>query len=184
MGLLQPKNTQETGFESVVLNSKRLMLTPVSRAFAENIFKEFTPDITHSIMPESTGHITDICTFIDSSIEKMRTGNQWVLAILDVETVQFSGICAIHGKEQGITAELSVWLKKSAQGKRLEHEAVAALAQWAKDNLVLSQLVYPVDKNNISNWNIAELLAKPLNGVVDSKNQRESETDNRLNELV
>jgi len=180
MGLLQPKNTQQTGFESVVLNSERLMLTPVSRAFAEDIFKEFTADITRYMVPKPTGHIEDICTFIDTSIEKIRIGDQLVMAILDVGTVQFSGICAIHGKEQGETAELGIWLKKSAQGKKLGREAIALLAQWAKDNLVLSCLIYPVDKNNISSRKIAE----SLGGVVVSESQRKSLSGNCLNELV
>ena len=44
----------------------------------------------------------------------MSTGDQLVMAIPDADTVRFLGVCAIHGKEQGIAAELSIWLKKSA----------------------------------------------------------------------
>jgi len=102
------------------------------------------------------------------------------MAILDAETVQFSGVCAIHGKEQGETAELGVWVKKSAQGKKFGHEAVALLVQWAKDNLALSHLIYPVDKSNIPSRKIAE----SLGGIVVSEGQRESLSGNRLDELV
>ncbi len=180
MGLLQQKKTQLVSLESVVLNSERLMLIPVSRTFAEKIFNEFTTDTAHDMMPEFTGRINDICTFIDTSIEKMRTGDQLVLAILDTETVQFSGICAIHGKGQGITAELGIWLKKNAQVKKAKHETIALLAQWAKDNLVLSRLIYPVDKNNIPSRKSAE----PLDNVMAPGYQQESESGNRLAEQI
>ncbi len=180
MALLQQKHTQPLSPGSVVLNSKRLMLTPVSRAFAEEIFKEFTADITRYIVPKPAGHINEICAFIDTSIEKMNAGDQRVMAILDADTVQFSGVCALYGKEQGITAELDIWLKKSAQGRGLGREAIALLVQWVKDNLMLSHLVYPVDKNNIPGWKLAE----SLGGVVVSESQRESLSGNRLNERV
>jgi len=53
MGLLKQKNTQQSDLGSVVLNSERLMLAPVSRAFAENIFKEFTADITRYMVAKT-----------------------------------------------------------------------------------------------------------------------------------
>ncbi len=180
MGLLQQRNTQPVNLESVVLNSERLMLTPVSRTFAEKIFTEFTTDTAHDMMPEFSGHINDICTFIDTSIEKMRTGDQLVLAILDTETVQFSGICAIYGKEQGITAELGIWLEKNAQVKKTDHEAIALLTQWAKDNLVLSRLIYPVDKNNIPSRNSTE----PLGDIMAPGHQQESVSGNHPAERI
>ncbi|VAW98709.1 hypothetical protein MNBD_GAMMA19-1505 [hydrothermal vent metagenome] len=180
MGLLQQKNTQQENSGSVVLNSRRLMLAPVSRAFAEDIFKEFTADITRYMRPKPARHIDEICRFIDVSVEKMNAGDQLVMAILDAETVQFSGVCAIHGKEQGITAELGIWLKKSAQGKSLGREAIALLVQWAKYNLALSHLIYSVDKNNIPSRKIAE----SLGGVVVSEGQRKSQSDRHLDELV
>ncbi len=180
MGLLKQKSTQQSNLGSVILNSERLMLSPLSRAFAEDIFKEFTADITRYMVPEPAGHINDICTFIDISRKKMMAGDQLVMAILEAETVQFSGVCAINGKEQGVAAELGIWLKKSAQGKRLGREAVTLLVQWAKDNLTLSHLVYPVDKNNIPSRKIAE----SLGGVVVSEGQRKSLSGNHLDELV
>jgi len=180
MSLLKQKNMQQPDLGSITLNSERLMLSPVSRAFVEDMFNEFTADITRYMMPKPAGNIDDICTFIDISREKMIAGDQLVMAILEAETVQFSGVCAIDGKEQGVTAELGVWLKKSAQGRKLGREAVALLVQWARDNLVLSHLTYPVDKNNLSSRKIAE----SLGGVVVSEGQRESQSGDRLDELV
>ncbi|MCF6255786.1 MAG: GNAT family N-acetyltransferase [Gammaproteobacteria bacterium] len=180
MGLLKQKNVQQELPGFVVLNSKRLMLAPVSRAFAEDIFKEFTADITRYMRPKPAGSIDETCMFIDASREKMSTGDQLVMAILDADTVQFSGVCAIHGKEQGIAAELGIWLKKSAQGKNLGREAIALLVQWAKYNLALSHLVYSVDKNNIPSRKIAE----SLGGIVVSEGQQKSQSGKHLNELV
>jgi len=68
------------------------------------------------------------------------------MAILDADTVQFSGVCAIHGKEQGIAAELSIWLKKNAPGKNLGRETIALLVQWAKYTLRCPILFIPLIK--------------------------------------
>ena len=110
----------------------------------------------------------------------MAVGDQLVMAILETETGQFSGVCAIHGKEPGVTAELGIWLKKSSQGKKLGREAITRLVQWARANLVLSYFIYPVDKNNIPSRKIAE----SLGGIVMDEGQRASLSGNRLDELV
>lgn len=110
----------------------------------------------------------------------MAVGDQLVMAILETETGQFSGVCAIHGKEPGVTAELGIWLKKSSQGKKLGREAIMRLVQWARANLVLSGLVYPVDRDNIPSRKIAE----SLGGIVVAEGQRTSLSDTSLNEQV
>ncbi len=96
------------------------------------------------------------------------------------ETGQFSGVCAIHGKEPGVTAEFGIWLKKSSQGKKLGREAITRLVQWARANVVLSGLVYPVDRDNIPSRKIAE----SLGGIVVAEGQRTSLSGTSLNEQV
>lgn len=164
----------------VEIRSSRLMLVPVSRAFAHEIFREFTADITHYMVPKPAEHINEIYAFIDTSIEKMIAGDQLVMAILEIETLRFSGVCAIHGKERGVTAELGIWLNKNAQGKGLGREAITALVQWAQASLALSYLIYPVDKNNIPSRKIAE----SLGGVVVAEGRRESLSGRSLNEMI
>ncbi|HHJ15740.1 MAG TPA: N-acetyltransferase [Gammaproteobacteria bacterium] len=180
MCLLKQKCSQTQDLSIVEIESTRLKLVPVSRKFARDIFREFTADITRYMVPKPVDHIDEIYAFIDTSREKMAVGDQLVMAILETETGQFSGVCAIHGKEPGVTAELGIWLKKSSQGKKLGREAIMRLVQWARANLVLSGLVYPVDRDNIPSRKIAE----SLGGIVVAEGQRTSLSDTSLNEQV
>ncbi len=180
MSLLKQKSGQVLDLSLVEIESTRLKLVPVSRALAQDIFREFTADITRYMVPKPVDHINEIYAFIDTSIEKMIVRDQLVMAILEIETGQFSGVCAIHGKEPSVTAELGIWLRKGSQGKKLGREAIALLVQWARANLALSYLTYPVDKNNIPSRKIAE----SLGGVVVAEGQRESLSGTSLNELV
>ncbi|MGV6806720.1 MAG: GNAT family N-acetyltransferase [bacterium] len=180
MNLLKQKCGQTLDLSLVAIESKRLKLVPISRQYARDIFREFTAEITRYMVPKPVDHIEEIYAFIDTSREKMLVGDQLVMVILETVTGQFSGVCAVHGKEPGVSAELGIWLKKSAQGKKLGREAVTCLAQWARVNLLLSGLFYPVDRDNIPSRKIAE----SLGGVVVAKGQRTSLSGTRLNEWV
>jgi len=180
MRLLKQKCGQTLDLSLVEIETERLKLVPVSRKFARDIFREFTADITRYMVPTPVDHIDEIYAFINTSREKMAVGDQLVMAILETQTGQFSGVCAIHGKEPGVTAELGIWLKKSSQGKKLGLEAITHLVQWARANLVLSNFIYPVDKNNIPSRKIAESLV----GIVVTEGQRTSLSGANLNEWV
>ena len=180
MSLLKQKCSQILDLSCVEIESTRLKLVPVSRKFARDIFREFTADITRYMVPRPVDHIDEIYAFIDTSKEKMVAGDQLVMAILETDTGQFSGVCAIHGKEPGVTAELGIWLKKSSQGKKLGREAITRLVQWARANLVLSCLIYPVDRDNVPSRKIAE----SLGGIVVAEGQRISLSGASLNEQI
>jgi len=180
MSLLKQKCGQAPDLSLVSIESERLKLVPVSRKYSRDIFREFTADITRYMVPAPVDHIDEIYAFIDTSREKMVVGDQLVMAILETETGQLSGVCAIHGKESGVSAELGIWLKKSSQGKNLGREAIMRLVQWARDNLVLSGLLYPVDRDNIPSRKIAE----SLGGIVVAEGQRTSLSGASLNEWV
>lgn len=110
----------------------------------------------------------------------MKSGLELVFAISKVGSGGFLGICAIHGTNDPQVAELGVWIKKSAHGKKFGREAVRYLAEWGRKHLLLSYFIYPVDRDNIPSRKIAE----SLGGIVLEERVRKSMSGATLNEIV
>lgn len=110
----------------------------------------------------------------------MRAGLELVLAITKANSGEFLGICAVHGTDDPQVAELGVWIKKSAHGKKVGREAVRYLAEWGRKNLLRSYFIYPVDRDNIPSRKIAE----SLGGIVLEERVRKSMSGATLNEIV
>lgn len=180
MAMFKLKDGVPLDLISVNIKGERVALIPVSPAYASDIFKEFTAEITRYMMPKPVDDIQQVNKFIDTSRKNMIAGSELILAITKKDHGEFLGICGLHGKENSDTPELGVWIKKSVHGKKLGREAVRILASWAQDNLNFSCLHYPVDKNNIPSRKIAE----SLGGVVVKEGLRESMSGNVLNEVV
>lgn len=167
-------------FLATRIEGDRVILSPVSIEHAKDIFNEFTEDITHYMMPKPLGSIAQTYEFIETCRKNMKDGFEMVFAITKIDNGEFIGICAIHGNEDPQIPELGIWIKKSAHGKKLGREAICHLTKWAKDNLVFSYFIYPVDRNNIPSRKIAE----SLGGVVLSERVRESMSGATLDEIV
>ncbi len=142
---------------STVITTDRLVLRPVSEVYGENIFREFTPDITLYMYPRSPDHIDETLEFLRRSEQNIRKGTELVVAILLRDTEEFLGGGGVHNIDSA-TPELGIWIKKSAQGYSYGLEAVAALKAWADDHLAYSYLRYPVAAANIPSRNIPEAL--------------------------
>jgi [ribosomal protein S5]-alanine N-acetyltransferase len=143
---------------AVEIVTDRLTLRPVTAEFTELIFAEFTPEITKYMLPSSPRHISETEQFIADTLEKRSRGSDLVLAILAKETDEFLGCCGLHGRENPRDPELGIWLKKSAHGRALGREAVAAVRDWAERHLIVDAFIYPVDRNNTASRKVAEAL--------------------------
>lgn len=139
------------------IETERLLLVPISRKYAEIIFKEFTPEITAYMAPDSPEKIEDTYEFIDSALDRMAKGNNLQLVILDKTNNEFLGCVGLHHIDTK-TPELGIWTKKSAHGHKYGREAIAGLIDWARKNLDFDYLLYPVDKRNIPSRRIPESL--------------------------
>jgi len=57
--------------QNITIETERLLLVPITMQYADEIFKEFTPEITTYMFPKSAEDISETKTFIQSSIDRM-----------------------------------------------------------------------------------------------------------------
>ncbi|OGG06860.1 hypothetical protein A2872_00555 [Candidatus Gottesmanbacteria bacterium RIFCSPHIGHO2_01_FULL_42_12] len=141
----------------MVIETSRLLLVPISRDYAPDIFREFTSEITQYMYPKPAEKIEETYSFIDEAMEKNDRGEQLQMVILEKATNEFQGCIGLH-EIKTKTPELGVWLKKAAQGLGYGREAVTELENWAQYNLDFDYLRYPVDKRNTQSRKIPESL--------------------------
>ena len=153
----------------VEIFTNRLLLLPISQKYKEEIFREFTKDITTYMYPRPPQDIVETEEFINDSLGEIQTGNHLVLVILKKDSQEFlgcTGIHDIHSKHP----ELGIWVKKSAQGKGYGLEAITALKRWTDENLDYEYLIYDVDKANIPSRRIPEKLGGQIIREYDKTN--------------
>ena len=167
-------------FSSVSISGDRIRLVPVSPEYCEIIFKEFTDEITRYMVPAAPSNMEEISVFIKASIRDMEENIDLTLAILKKNDDEFLGICGLHGKQNPNEPVLGIWLKKSAHGFKYGQEAIKALADWARQNIVFEHMVYPCDKANIASRKIAE----NLNGSIFRTGEVRSMSGRVLNEIA
>lgn len=139
----------------VSLESKRLILQAISLAYTEDVFREFTSEITTFMYPKPASSLSETEKIIRNMILQRENHTDLVLVILNKEHLEFLGICEV-GAIDTHTPELGIWLKKSAHGHGFGREAIEALKDWVDKNLEYNYLSYPVDKRNIPSRKIAE----------------------------
>ena len=162
------------------IEGKRIHLISISRAFEQNIFEEFTSDITTYMIPKPADSIEETRAFIEASLEGFARADNLVFVILDKQTDEFLGCCGLHGRSGVTNPEFGIWLKRSAHGRGLGREAIRILAEWAQERMRLESFVYPVDKRNLPSRKIPE----SLGGVVFAEGVDEGMAGNVLEEVV
>ena len=170
---------ESDGHQALEIQGDRVRLLPVSSRFANDIFREFTEEITRFMMPPAATDISQTLDFIQRSEEGLSRGEEWVFAITDLND-DFLGCAGLHGRESSETPELGIWIKKSAHGRRLGREAITCLHSWASQFFAVDYFIYPVDKKNIGSRKIAE----SLGGKVIKEQEVVSLSGNLLDEVV
>ena len=163
-------------FRCVTIPGSRVRLVPISPEYTEIIFSEFTDEITRYMVPATPSGIGEVGDFIRSSIGNMENNTDLTLAILKKDDGEFPGVCGLHGKSSPGEPVLGIWLKKSAYGQ----EAIAVLADWARQNIVYEYMVYPCDRDNIASRRIAE----SLNGSLFRTGEVKSMSGRILHEIA
>ena len=144
-------------FLNVKIATPRLLLLPISMKYKEEIFLEFSAEITKYVYPRSPTNISETEAFINDSIAGIKNATDLGLVILNKDNQDFLGCAGIHGSKRK-DPELGIWLKKAAHGHKYGPEAITAIKNWAEQNLDYNYLRYPVDKANIASRKIPEAL--------------------------
>lgn len=165
---------------SLVLESERLRLVPISEEFAQDIFHEFNHEITPYMIPQPAQNIEETRQFINKSRNAMKAGYNFQSAILSKETNEYLGNCGLHGHKNIKTPELGIWLKKSAHGNGYGREAIATMVNWAQKNIEIDYFIYPVDRRNVPSCKIPE----SLNGEIISEIQETSLSGHVLDVVI
>ncbi len=140
----------------VKIESERLIQVPITMAYAESIFREFTDEITRFMYPPTPVVLEETVTFIKSAMVSLNDGTNLQMVVQDKTTGEFLGCSGVHELGQAMP-ELGIWIKKGAHGRGIGMEAVSALMTWAWTNLACENLTYPVDRRNTASRRIPEL---------------------------
>jgi [ribosomal protein S5]-alanine N-acetyltransferase len=141
----------------VQIESERLLLHPISRKYREDIFREFTVDITLYMYPQPAKDISETDKFITDSVEELSAGTTLQLVILKKIGNEFLGCAGLHHLNRK-NPELGIWVKRSAHGNGFGREAIDAIKKWADENLDYEYLKYPVAEENNASRKIPESL--------------------------
>ncbi len=143
---------------SLVIEGERLRLETIAEQFDQDIFQEFTSEVTRYMTPDPPAKIEDTRDFITTSRHSIEAGDNLLFVILSKVTDEFLGCCGLHARNKVRTPELGIWLKKSAHGNGYGREAIHTLVQWSRNNLDIDYFIYPVDRNNFASSKIPESL--------------------------
>jgi [ribosomal protein S5]-alanine N-acetyltransferase len=155
--------------KKLFIETERVIIKAISLDYKEDIFQEFTSEITTYMFPKPSDDISEVVDFINKSVEENNKGSNFQAEILRKDNNEFLGCGGVH-KIDKKTPELGIWIKKSAHGNGYGAEAVTALKKWADENLDYKYLLYPVEENNIASKKIPEFLGGKLVREYDEKN--------------
>lgn len=97
----------------VEILSNRLRQIPIQLDHAQDIFTNFTDEITTYMYPKPANKIEETIDFINSSIDGINQGSNLQLVVLGKITGEFLGCSGLH-KVNTSSPELGIWIKKSA----------------------------------------------------------------------
>lgn len=141
---------------NVEISTNRLLLKHISLEYKEDIFSEFTAEITRYMIPRSPQYISETELFINQSILQVGNGGALIFVIIKKLSHEFLGCAGIH--DLAGNPELGIWLKRSAHGNKYGLEAITAIKKWADENLNHKYISYHVDRRNIASRKIPEAL--------------------------
>ena len=142
---------------NIIIKTKNLYLRGITLDYKDDIFREFTLEITTYMFPSPAEKIEETIEFIETSIKENEEGSNFQIVILYKESKDFLGCGGLHHINRK-TPELGIWIKKSAHGRGYGKETVIALKKWADQSLDYKYILYPVDDKNYPSRKIPEFL--------------------------
>jgi RimJ/RimL family protein N-acetyltransferase len=139
------------------LETKNLLLVAITMEYKDEIFQEFTSEITTFMYPKPAKTIKETMQFIEDSIKLNKEGKNLQLVILAKDKRTFLGCLGVQNIDSS-HPELGIWIKKSAHGNAYGKEAILAIKKWADNHLRYEYLIYPVSEENYASKRIPQLL--------------------------
>ncbi len=146
--------------ENITIKTERLFLERTTITYVEEIFKEFTDEVTKYLRASTPKNIEEEKQWIERTKEKY---NQWTAMSLVVTDTSGAFIwnCEImHLDTQN--PELWLRLKQSARWKGYGKEMIAALIQRLENHKRFDYIIYRACTENIGSRKIAESLGGEL----------------------
>ena len=160
---------KDWNLENLQIETERLILKPISLDFTQEIFEEFTTEITEFLFVQPTGKIGDKIKFIEDSIQKNKEKIDLTCLILNKNN-EFLGLVGLHHLDD--KPSFGIWLKKLAQGQDLGKETIKNLSNWAFENLNLPYITYEIfEKNSQSQKLIDSIGGQFVKKYTKTKNQ-------------
>ncbi len=163
---------------TIILETARLRLVPLTQKYAADIFREFTTEVVVWMVPSVPKSVTDTEQFIMESTLKRVAGTEIVFAVLEKETDEFLGCTGIH-EINTKTPEFGIWLKMSAQNQGYGKEIVEATKNWVDENVDYEYIIYPVSTANPR----SRALAESLGGVAGEEFEIKAQDGRTLKEV-
>ena len=153
----------------ITIETKNLCLKSITLGYKNDIFKEFTAEITTYMRPKPAEKIEETAEFLKTSIRGNKKGSNFQVVVLEKENKDFLGCGGLHRIDRK-TPELGVWIKKSAHGHGYGQEVIVALKEWADKNLDYEYILYPVVEENYPSRRIPEFLSGQVAREYDEVN--------------
>ncbi|MBU1682460.1 GNAT family N-acetyltransferase [Patescibacteria group bacterium] len=154
---------------NITIETKNLYLKGITLEYKDDIFREFTTEITTHMFPKPAEKIEETIEFFETSIKENEEGSNCQIVVLDKKGKDFLGCAGIHHIDRK-TPELGIWIKKTAHGNSYGKEAMIALKEWADKNLDYEYLLYPVVDENYPSRRIPEFLGGKIAREYDEVN--------------
>lgn len=164
---------------NTVIITSRLKIIPTSEKYANDISRECTPEVARFLSFNPSGKIEDTIKYIQLSEQKIKSGEEMPVVILNKLSGEFIGCSGVH-EIKTMKPELGLWIKKSNQRKGYGKETISALIEWVRINLEFEYISYPVAKENIPSRKLIE----SLGGIVKTERIFTSPTGKMLDEVV
>ncbi len=151
---------------NITIKTENLCLKAITLDYKDDMFREFTTEITTYMFPKSPEKIEETIEFIEASIKENKEGSNLQIVIIDKRNKDFLGCGGAHHID-GKFPELGIWIKKSAHGHGFGKEAIIALKEWIDKNLNYEYILYPVAKENYPSKRIPEFLGGKIERKYD-----------------
>jgi len=171
---------KQLDLRSVVIDADRVQLKAITHEYIEDIYQNFTPEITKYMMPAPPKEISETINFVESALSGFDSGDDLHFVICRRGSNEFLGICGLHERGRPTEPEVGIWIKKAAHGNGYGFEAIVALKAWMESHIEFERLIYPVDRRNIASRRIPE----GLGGRVIEERKVVSMVGAELDEIV